>query len=219
MKRTAYFGGFVAAVLILYFGGVKVVAVIKNMNKPVVVEVVVLDNPAEDILDSGDSFKALKEARAILEKQDHQDHREVLEKVRDAICREVRELLDKEDFNRANLSKASQKIERASNADPNGKFSALQDEVNRECHAYDLVVASIDDAADTAVLEFPQVDGGSHDARLRATVKKGDRVDPNGQVSDTGRFRVSVVGKKFVRFTDAFRDNREFTVSLHGRGR
>ena len=111
MKKIGYLGAFIAAILILYFGGIKVVAVINDWRKPP--PEAIKPNHAREYVEQakqGDLVKfgdALAEAVNLRAEQPTPENEETLRYSREWVITRVNELLNAKDWTKDKLETAS----------------------------------------------------------------------------------------------------------------
>ncbi|MCX5771232.1 MAG: hypothetical protein NTZ09_13325 [Candidatus Hydrogenedentes bacterium] len=211
-KKLAVLGGFVAAILIVYFGGGFVKAKYDDyMARKNAKPVVSVDNQAMAILQSGGSpVDALGAAMTALNSANTPENIEVANRVRDALLEQVETLLNGEPWDPGNLDKASNMAARALQLDPDTPaLRKLAESVKGEVFAYKMSIKEIDMQAGTATLRVLYPDR-PEDLVVK---KKGDKV--------LNRFEVKSITRDSVRFSDSQRKgksglSREFKIFMDG---
>ena len=210
-KKLAMLGAFVAAILILYFGGGYVKAKYdeyKNRNAKPPISV---DNQAMAILKSGGSpVDAFAAAMAALNTVSNAENIEVAGKVREVLVDEVNGLLNSDPWKPANLDKASQMASQALQLDPDTRaLRDLNENVRKEVFAYKMSIKEIDMEKGSVTLRVLYPDR-PEDLVIK---RKGEKV--------LNRFEVKSITRDSVRFSDSRRKtdaglNREFRVFKDG---
>ena len=213
-KKLAIVAGAVAAIIILYFGGLSAKAKIdeyfaKRNAKPVVH----VENRAVRLLAEGapgvDTLAAALEAL----KQDRSgENLKIADDARAKVTKDVDALLSANPWSIQLLDKASNIVTRAIDLDPNSPaIKELKKEVNEEIAAYKITIAHLDYAAGTVTLRV----GYSDPNRPPDLVvkKKDDMLN--------GRFRVKRITPQYVSLEDPVRKGsgslpRYFSLSLDG---
>lgn len=210
-KKVGAFAVLVAAILILWFGGVKVAAVIKDFvakdttTNPVVQRV---PNPAVAILNGeGDPLAALEAALKHRRSHDSPEARNTLERARAYTEKKVFDLLNAEPYSRDNYQRATKLVNTAHQVDPCDRFAELKATLLAEICAYRVQLKS----SDTTVSP-PQATLVLQDTNFIATevtVKEGETVLD-------GRFKVYLIMGDEVRLTDSLRNNRKLVLRKYG---
>ena len=211
-KKLAMLGGFVAAIVILYFGGGYAKAkyddymLRKNAKPPIS-----FDNQAMAILNAGGSpVDALDAAMTALNAANTPENIEVANHVRDAILQQVDALINGEPWEIANLDKASNMASRAIQIDPDTpSLKKLSESVTEEMFAYKMSIKEIDVQAGTVTLRVLYPDK-PEDLVVK---KKGEKI--------LNRFEVKSITRDAVRLSDSQRKGksglpREFKVFTDG---
>jgi len=211
-KKLAMLGGFVAAILIVYFGGGFVKAKYDDyMARKNAKPVVSVDNQAMAILQSGGSaVDALDAAMTALNTANTPENIEVANRVRGTVLEQVDALLNSDPWDLANLDKASNMASRALQLDPDTPaLRKLAEGVKGEIFAYKMSIKEIDMQAGTVTLRVLYPDR-PEDLVVK---KKGEKV--------LNRFEVKSIMRDSVRLSDTQRKgksglNREFKVFTDG---
>jgi len=211
-KKLAMLGGFVAAILIVYFGGGYVKAKYDDyMARKNAKPVVSVDNQAMAILQSGGSaVDALSAAITALNAANSPENIEVASRVRSAILEQVDALLNSDPWEPTDLDKASNMASRALQLDPDTPaLRKLAESVKGEVFAYKMSIREIDMQEGTVTLRVLYPDR-PEDLVVK---KKGEKV--------LNRFEVKSIMRDSVRFSDSQRKaksglNREFKIFTDG---
>ena len=211
-KKLAVLGGFVAAILIVYFGGGYVKAKYDDyMARKNAKPVVSVDNQALAILQSGGSaVDALDAALTALNTANTPENIEVANRVRDAVLEQVDFLLNGEPWDPASLDKASNMASRALQLDPDTPvLRKLAESVKGEVFAYKMSIKGIDMQAGTVTLRVLYPDR-PEDLVIK---RKGEKV--------LNRFEVKSITRDGVRLSDTQRKgksglSREFKIFTDG---
>ncbi|HUW61446.1 MAG TPA: hypothetical protein VMZ06_10605 [Candidatus Bathyarchaeia archaeon] len=211
-KKLAILGGFVAAILIVYFGGGFVKAKYDDyMARKNAKPVVSVDNQAMAILQSGGSaVDALDAAMTALNTANTPENIEVANRVRGTVLEQVDALLNSDPWDLANLDKASNMAARALQLDPDTPaLRKLAESVKGEVFAYKMSIREIDMQEGTVTLRVLYPDR-PEDLVVK---KKGEKV--------LNRFEVKSITRDAVRFSDSQRKvksglNREFKIFTDG---
>ena len=212
VRKCVYVGATVAALIILYFGGLKALAVIKEWTKepeppPFKYESQALtyfegDEPVtmQDIED------AVSEATNAIIKDPSESNLQVRQEVRAKAAEYIHALLDADDFSERHLAEAVKLAHQLVKRDEAEEFTKLQMEVTQESDAYHMNLLRCDSEKDTAT--FNAVPG--HDGDV--TVKVGEEFG--------GRFKLDKCYSGYVVVIDQQRGGRrvEFSMPGHGSG-
>lgn len=213
-RRLVLLAGFVAAVVILYFGGGFAKAKYDEyLARKYAVPVVHVDNYARDYLKAGDLLAALMEATRAQGEANNTENRQILDEVREAIRARVDELLNAQAWEKELLNQASKLVARAQTIDPDSKLlQQVRKEIDREIFHYSLRIDEIHLEPGVRTRVFLEV---QEPGRQRETVvkEKGQRV--------SGRFVIKSITRDQVRFEDSERKGRsnrprQFCLSLDG---
>jgi hypothetical protein len=211
-KKLAMLGAFVAAILILYFGGGYAKAkyddyVARKNAKPIVS----VDNQAMAILQAGGlAVDALDAAMTALHAANTPENIEVANRVRNALLEQVDALLNGDPWEAANLDKASTMASRALQLDPDTPaLRKLAESVKSDVFAYKMSIKGIDMQAGTVTLRVLYPDK-PEDLVVK---KKGEKV--------LNRFEVKSITRDGVRLSDTQRKGksglaREFKLFTDG---
>jgi len=211
-RKLAFLGAFIAAVLILYFGGGFAKARYDEyLAKKNAIPYIRVDNHAREYLRAGDLLGALKEAQRCVKTADYPEHREVADEVRAAVEREVSGLLNAVNWSPDTLRKASTLITNALKIDPDSKLlQGVKKGVDEEVCHYSLRIVSVDQAS--GEVRIQQQEPGR--APVKVVVERGDTV--------LGRFVVKSISlPNEIRLEDTRRPGRsgrrrEFKVDQAG---
>jgi len=203
MKKMGYLGAFIATILILYFGGVQVVAVINDWRRPPAAPLI--PNRTHELIEqarSGDTVKfgdALAEAITVYSAQPTPSNASLLDEARKGAIAQVKDLLNADPWSSDKLDQASRLMAKGA-TDPDSNVRALDAERQQELVDYkNTVLRSLDQSSATFT-----VDVGAKVGEPRRFVK-GDRVND--------RFRIDEINpsKQTVTVTDVKRNNRKLT--------
>jgi hypothetical protein len=173
---------------------------VSHWNRPPDVPDRQFRNPAEQMLQrDADPVQTLTEAVAAQSKEDHPFNREVLEKSRARVVKQVRELLEAKPWREELLVEAMGKANAAFKVDVDATISQLKREVEAEVNAYRMSVISID--GKTAELAVNPRLLGQSGGEAKVSVDVGDKVGD--------RFEVIEVRGDKVRMRDLKRSGRE----------
>jgi hypothetical protein len=204
-RKVAIAAGAVAAIILLYFGGLAVKAQIddyflRKNRKPVQV----VQNPAIALLNQpGRGLDALKAALDTLAIADTPDNRKVANDARAKVKEEVANLLNAEPWKVEALHQASMLMTRALEIDPaNQMINDLRREVDAENAAYKMTIADIKDGQ--VILRVYHADPNREPDLLLC---QRDKVVE-------GRFRITYIGKDYITFEDLKRKSGPLTRSL-----
>lgn len=211
-KKLAMLGGFVAVIIILYFGGTYAKAKYddfkerRNAKPPISV-----DNQAMAILNGGGSpVDAFEAAMNALNTVNNAENIEVANNVRAAILKQIDELINSDPWEPANLDKASNMAARAVQLDPDTpSLRKAADTAQQEIFAYKMSIKEIDMAAGTVTLRVLYPDR-PEDLVIK---RKGEKI--------LNRFEVKSVTRDGVRLSDSMRKTkgglpREFKIFTDG---
>ncbi len=212
-KKVALVAAFVAAVVLIWFGGLQVKAYIDGYLKPDAVKLVgVVENPAVALLNQpGRALDALSVAvQEMHGAPGNRNNQRVLDQSRDKVLKEVGALLDANPWSMAQLDKASSMLAKAVSIDPEGvALKDLKKMVDPEVYAYKMTIASVDPVGESATIRIVYPERPSD-----LVIKKKDEVV-------NGRFTVKRIGTRGVTFEDPKRKDaaglpRTFSISLDG---
>ena len=203
IKQIGVFAGLVASIVILYFGGIQVWAVI---NRKPAAQPAQYVNPAKTMLEeNANPVETLEEAIRALRRENHPDNELIAAEARRKVVAAVRDLLSAKPWKETDLKKADDMIGAAFRCDSSESINALKDEVSSETFAYRMTI--LETTADgTAKIQLLNKDKSNSEDSARddtVTVKKDDLI--------AGRFQVVEIKKDFVRVLDTQRDNRSLT--------
>jgi hypothetical protein len=201
IKKAGIFAGLVAAMIILYFGSVNVMA--RKPQEPARQH----PNRAEQLLAAGDSsLEALEVALAAESRESHSDNVAITAKARKAVVNDIQALLNKADWTMEDLNAAFKMSQRAIDIDPSEDNIAVREEVQRERFMYSMVLIASDGEAEAKLsLQIPPERGGGSE---QVTVKKGDML--------RDRFEVVSIGSDRVSLLDTKRNSRMVQVNTRG---
>lgn len=206
MKIVGVFAGLSAAMVIIYFGGIQVMAIINSSGSDDIARIP--GNPALSYLEEGDSLEALRQASKFESHYDTPDSRDVLKQARDAVQAEVMGLLTSAPYTKQNLREASRIVQEAHAADPSEPMLGLKELVDKELRDYALKLTSIDLASSPRQATFTVT--GSNQAVAEITVAQGDTFLD-------GRFKLeSVTATNGVKLVDLKRDQRRLQLTQTG---
>ncbi len=181
-------GGFIAAVLLLYFGGNLAVATLQDVvggND----EVVLIDNPAPDMMaGNAPPLEVLETALDVLERQNTTENQAIAEEARNYFAEEVNRLLNAHPWEWDDLRQASRMTDAASMFDMGRQTQELRQRVERDIQDYGLVLIDVD--GDTATFRL----NNRFVSEDEATVSEGDRL--------LERFIVRNVSSRSVQLED-----------------
>ncbi|MDX9971779.1 MAG: hypothetical protein RBU21_02185 [FCB group bacterium] len=191
MKKLAFLGGFVAVVVILYFGGIQVSAAIRNWGAEENVKSA-FHNPAPDMMKEGKpAIEVHKAAFAAVQKDDSPDNREILADARQQVADEIDDLLNAPTVALHSLRAASNLAAAAWQEDRSPEIQGLKAQVDAENSIFGMNLISVDTTVSprTAVIQLSD--------KSRITVK------PNDMIQD--RLQVQTISDKYVRLIDTKR--------------
>jgi hypothetical protein len=202
IKKAGVFAGLIAAMVILYFGGVQVLAMMNRKLPPTPVQFI---NPAKAMLaENANPAETLEEAVKALAREDHPDNRVVLNDARRKFVAAINDLLYKKPWKDQYLSDASRMVNRAFKCDSGEDIRSLKEEVDREIFAYGMVLLETSDSGEAVFNinnQSKTISGPAPSDVVR--VKAGDVIQE--------RFKVDSIGKDFVQVEDTLRENRSLT--------
>jgi len=212
-KKVALAASFVAAVVLLYFGGGFVRAHIdRYLSRSQTKQEAAIENPAIKWLEQpGRALDALSAAaKTAHDTPGNGDNQRVLDQARQKVLQEVDALLNANPWSMVQLDKASAMLAGATAIDSGAvALKDLKQSVDEEVCAYKMTVAGVNPATETATIRivYPRK---SPDLVIK---KKDDMVN--------GRFKVKRIGDRAVTFEDPNRKDaaglpRTFTISLEG---
>ncbi|MBX7258891.1 MAG: hypothetical protein K1Y02_21185 [Candidatus Hydrogenedentes bacterium] len=204
IKQIGVFAGLVASIIILYFGGNYVWAVMTRKPAPPPPTYV---NPAKAILEQGgDPVEALQEAIKALRREPHPDNELIASEARRKLVAAVNDMLNTKPWKEEDLRRAQSMIGEAFKSDSSESIRTLKEEVDQEYFSYRMTLVETTGNSATfrlnnkskSVLEKP-------DASDTVTVKVGDTI--------ADRFTVMQIKKDFVQVQDSLRQNRLLTFN------
>ncbi len=205
-RKLGLLGAFIAAIIILYFGGVQVSALIRDwMQTTPVVES--YDSRVPMLMEQGaPGVQILEAAMEAVRNEDSAEHREHLASAREIVRAEIGALLNADPWTMNHLSRASAIAHRAAQVDTSGQMNELKSVITRETWAYNMRVTAIDDTGPGAQATIRLLDPRA--TEREATVRVG------GMVAD--RFRVAAISpnERFVRLEDTERDDRVLIINM-----
>jgi len=213
-RKMAMLGGFVAAVVILYFGGGYAKAKYDEyLAKKHVVPEVHVDNYARDYLKAGDLLGALTEARRAQREADNTENRQIAHEVREAIRDTVDSLVNAQDWEKEVLNHASRLVANAQRIDPDSKLiQEVRKQVDREVFHYSLRIEEIHIEPGGKARVFLEVQEPGREREI-VVKEKGQQV--------SGRFVIKNITRDQIRFEDTQRKGRsnrprQLCLSLDG---
>lgn len=189
-KQVALVAAFVAAVVLLYFGGRMVKAGIDDylVRKNAKPEIKV-DNRALSMLQSNMPLDALQEAVRALGIADTQENRDIADKVRNGVADYIRDRLNSDNWTDSVMHQVEEEINHAVNTDPYSRL--LQDvkkEVREEIRLHSITFSDPNPEAGTVTLRLLD------DRKPTDLARTGERVH--------GRFEIMNITREQVRFKD-----------------
>jgi hypothetical protein len=211
MRQVAYLGGFIATVLILWFGAPKVMAYI---NKPEEVQEKVIRIPPSihDLLkkDGGGmaAVLAIKEVRT--RQGTNEEVQDVTNQAREKLAAEIEDLLNQASWDNDPIGNASNLAERAAQEDPNARFIDLQNLIQDERRLYNMRLETVEyESRDEASATFRvDVTGETPGAEV-VTISYGP--DSPEKPLMLERFKVLRIGRDSVVLIDQARNRRRVT--------
>lgn len=191
MKKMAFFGAFVAVIVILYFGSMQVGAMIRGWGVEEVQKPKVVSHVAQLIAANAPALDIHKEAYTVYQKDASASNHQNLADARQRVIDEVEELLNSPSVTVSTLRRASNQANTALALDPSDEMRMLKEEVDRENQLYNLSVVSFGPGSppESAILKL-------HDGS-QVTVKKNEKVHD--------RFVVQLITDRYVRLIDTQR--------------
>lgn len=203
MKKIGFFGAFVAAIVILYFGGMKVAAVFGPKDTGGVT----YHNRAPGLIKQGAApIKILEAAMEAVKRADYAGNQKVAAQARSLVMKQVQGLIDVQLWERSKLQEASRLANRAADMDSNEHVQRLKAEVAEENIAYSVLLQSVDTTATPPTATFSLSDPRNPGAT--SIVAEGDLL--------VGRFKLKNVSKRRVRAEDIKRKNRFLIIDHTG---
>lgn len=207
MKKMAFLGGFVAAVVILYFGSIQAAAIIRNFGAEEQVKPVYV-NRAPDMMQAGAPVLEIhQEALLAFQKDESVANRDILAQARQKVTDDIRALLNAPTVTVQNLREASNRAYQAWNLDRSPEMQALKEEADAENIAYGMNVVEFNTKSNppTAVIQLYD--------KSRVTVKVNDTI--------RDRFLVQTITPRYVRLIDTQRKtpsgtNRSLQLDTEG---
>lgn len=204
MKKIGYFGAFVAAILILYLGGMKVAAKFAPKETPSVA----YKNKAPSLIKKGATpSKILEAAVEALKHEDNAENQEIASTARALITEQVEEMLNARLWEPDHLRQASRLANYAAELDSNKEIQRLKMEVDDENLAYATLLQSVDTQSTPPTATFKISDPRSPTATT-TTVAEGDLL--------LGRFMITRITEHRVRVRDIKRNDRSLTIDRTG---
>lgn len=204
IRQIGVFAGLVAAIVILYFGGNYVWAV---MTRKPALPPPTFVNPAKAILEQGGNpVEALEEAAKALQREAHPDNELVASEARRKVVAEVNDLLNTKPWKEDDLSRALTIAKRAFDSDRSESIRSLKEEVDQEYFTYHMTL--VQTSGDSATFRLNDKSKNVIDqpsASDSLTVKVGETI--------VGRFKVVAIKKDFVQVQDTLRGERLLTYN------
>lgn len=209
-RKLAYCGALAAALVILYFGGLKVWGLMRERDeKPQpsplryhnrVPELREQGAPVDEVLE--EAFKARNNDQVDIAK-----NQQILEEARQDAIREVQKLLNGRRLTDSELSRACALASRLVKIDPHEDIAALSKEALEDSLAYRLKCISTkpNDKPPTAVCKVLAKEKGES---TEVTVQPGDTL--------AGRFYVTAIGLEGVVVRDEKRNGRKVKFLVRG---
>ncbi len=173
--------------------------------------VISVDNPAVAILNrNGPAIDALRAAVGAVSQNDSTENRQVLDRAREQVRKEVNALLNAVPWNRTMLDEASNLVSQSLDADPaSAALKDLREEVTRELVIYKMSIVSLDAGARQVVLRITYP--GQQPENI--VYREGGKVK--------NRFDVKRISEDGVTFEDPLRKSsgglpRRFKLSVDG---
>ncbi len=179
ITKVGVLGGFIAAIVILFFGGVKGFAMIsdyleqrRHANDPVVV------NRAPEIIAQGGGVVAALEAAVEAHKaKPDEENEDILAQVRHMVADRIENSLNSPQWKLQDLKDASQLAHKAASIDPSNRLvNAYLDEIDKELEDYSFVINGIDYASKTATFKRMHL-GRSQEVQVTQDEKLWGRFD------------------------------------------
>lgn len=165
--KVGVLGGFVAAIVILFFGGVKGFAMISDyLEQRRAGEEVVVVNRAPELLRAGDLIGALEAAVEANKLKPDEENQDILAQIRKMVADQVRNSLDSPNWRRDDLSAASSLAHRAAAIDPSNRIlGEFLKEIEEENEAYSFVLMGVDSDGKSAQFKRGgrEVEVGEHE--------------------------------------------------------
>jgi hypothetical protein len=188
MKKVAFLGGFIAVVVILYFGSIQVSAVIRGWGADDSAKMK-YTNPAIAMIKSGaPAMDIHREAYKAVQKDDSPENQQILADARKQVTEEIQALLSSPTVTLHGLRAASNLAAQALADDKGTEIQELKAQVDAENSAFAMSLVSTDTKASppTAILRLSD--------RSQKTVTQGETFGD--------RFVVKVITDKYVRLVD-----------------
>lgn len=195
-KKVAMVAAFVAAVVLLYFGGHLVKASIDDYRarrnaKPEIV----VDNRALAIADSGDYMGALREAARAVAEYNTPEQKEIAERVRQKVVDHIHELLYSDNWSDTLMRQVEEEVNQAVTIDSSRKLLDVKAEVREEVRVYSLTFSNPDPTAGTVMFRLLDENKPTDLARI------SERVNGRLEIMNitTDRVRLKDHGRKTSR--------------------
>ncbi len=207
-RKLAYLGAFVAALLVLYLGGLHVGAMMREYREdPLPRETT--QSRVPELMEQGAAPVEILEAAAEAARRENTPlHRAQLEQARALVSAEVQRLLDSETWDRAHLQRAGAIAHHAYSADSSAPMRRLRDTVNEERWAYNMLIREIDESSGEAQVRLTLLHPYEEDREV--TARAGEVIED--------RFRISSINGRGnnVRLVDTKRNDRGLTLDMMG---
>lgn len=207
-RKLAYVGAFVAALLVLYLGGLQVGAMIREYREEQPPQDT-FQSEAPELMEQGaPPVEILEAAAEAVRHESTPAHRAQLEQARALVNEEVQRLLDSETWDRSHLQQAGALANRAYTVDSGDPMRRLRDMVNEERWAYNMLIRDIDESSGEAEARLSLLHPYEDDREV--TARAGDMIGD--------RFRITSINARgnHVRMADTKRDDRSLTLDLTG---
>ncbi len=204
LRHALVFAAVVVAILILYFGGIQVMAVIRNMQTDEPVNVFEPANPAIQLLErNGPPIDTLQEAVRHYREYPTETNAAILDRARNRIEQDIHALVNSVPFTNRAHRDANSLVNAAHSVDPN-HFGSIKDEVAREIRIYNsrLVQTSHESSPRTATIQLTN----PNQTTSEITISEGNTFHE-------GRFRLELVRRDEVILIDTVRGNRRLRLS------
>jgi hypothetical protein len=208
-KQVAMGAAFVAAVVLLYFGGRMVKAEIDDyLERKNAKPVVAVDNRAMSILQKNMPLEALSEAIRAEGLADTMENRDIADKVREGVAAYIRDRLNSDNWSDSVMHQIEEEINRAVTIDPYSKLlQDVKNEVREEIRLHSITFSD------------PNPEQGTVTLRLLDDQKPSDLARIGEKVH--GRFEIMNITREQVRFKDHERKTskgipRQFVLDKFG---
>lgn len=178
VTKMGVLGGFIAAIVILFFGGVKGFAMISDyLEQKRLDELPKVVNRAPGLLAQGDVLGALEAAVEANKLAPNEENMDILAQIRHMIGDQVRQSLDSREWRKQNLIDASALAHKAASIDPSNRLlSGFIEQIDAELEAYTFLLLNIDRENRTATFRR-QHNGRSQEATVGQDEKLWGRFD------------------------------------------